>query len=79
MRAKLNKVKEWIKVIKDRKPLKQIWTIFVAKLRGHILGTAGSNGGGRRVIDLLYPLGSLNQKDFEQVLRLFLEKKANWH
>jgi RNA-directed DNA polymerase len=36
MRAKLNKVKEWIKVIKDRKPLKQIWKTFVAKLKGHI-------------------------------------------
>lgn len=36
MRAKLNKVKEWIKEIKDRKPLKEIWKTFVAKLRGHI-------------------------------------------
>jgi RNA-directed DNA polymerase len=36
MRAKLNKVKEWIKAIKDRKPLQQIWKTFVAKLRGHI-------------------------------------------
>ncbi len=36
MRAKLNKVKEWIKTIKDRKSLKQIWNTFVAKLRGHI-------------------------------------------
>ncbi len=36
MRAKLNKVKEWIKVIKDRKPLKEIWKTFTAKLRGHI-------------------------------------------
>jgi len=36
MKAKLNKVKEWIKEIKDRKPLGQIWKTFVAKLRGHI-------------------------------------------
>jgi RNA-directed DNA polymerase len=36
MRAKLNKVKEWIKIVKDRKPLKQIWKTFVAKLRGHV-------------------------------------------
>jgi RNA-directed DNA polymerase len=36
MKAKLNKVKEWIIDVKDRKPLKQIWKIFVAKLRGHI-------------------------------------------
>lgn len=36
LRAKLIKVKEWIKEIKDKKPLKQIWKIFVAKLRGHI-------------------------------------------
>jgi len=36
IRAKLNKVKEWIKEIKDKKPLKEIWKIFVAKLRGHV-------------------------------------------
>jgi RNA-directed DNA polymerase len=36
MRAKLNKVKEWIKEIKNRKTLSQIWKTFTAKLRGHI-------------------------------------------
>ena len=36
MKAKLNKVKEWIKEIKDRKQLSQIWKTFIAKLRGHI-------------------------------------------
>lgn len=36
MRAKLKKVTEWIKEIKDRKPLKEIWKTFTAKLRGHI-------------------------------------------
>jgi RNA-directed DNA polymerase len=36
MRAKLKNVKKWIKEIKDRKPLKQIWKTFVAKLRGHV-------------------------------------------
>jgi RNA-directed DNA polymerase len=36
MRAKLNKVKEWIKKIKDKQPLKQIWKTFVSKLRGHV-------------------------------------------
>jgi RNA-directed DNA polymerase len=36
MKTKLNKVKEWIKGIKDRKPIKEIWKIFTAKLRGHI-------------------------------------------
>lgn len=36
MRAKLNKVTEWIKVVKDKKPLRVIWKTFVAKLRGHI-------------------------------------------
>jgi RNA-directed DNA polymerase len=36
MKAKLNKVKEWIKETKDRKSLSQIWKTFVAKLRGHI-------------------------------------------
>jgi RNA-directed DNA polymerase len=36
MKAKLNKVKEWIKEIKDRKRLSQIWKTFIAKLRGHI-------------------------------------------
>jgi len=36
MKAKLNKVKEWIKEIKNRKTLSQIWKTFTAKLRGHI-------------------------------------------
>jgi RNA-directed DNA polymerase len=36
MRAKLKKVKEWIKAIKNTQTLKQIWKTFVAKLRGHI-------------------------------------------
>jgi hypothetical protein len=36
MRSKLNKVKEWIKKVKDKIPLKQIWKTFIAKLRGHI-------------------------------------------
>jgi RNA-directed DNA polymerase len=36
MKAKLNKVTEWIKEVKDKKPLKVIWKTFGAKLRGHI-------------------------------------------
>jgi len=36
MRSKLNKVKEWIKKVKDKIPLKQIWKTFTAKLRGHV-------------------------------------------
>ena len=36
MRAKLNKVTEWIKQNKDRKPLKELWKTFRAKLRGHV-------------------------------------------
>lgn len=36
MKAKLNRVKEWIKETKDRKSLSQMWKTFVAKLRGHI-------------------------------------------
>ena len=36
MKAKLKKVVEWIKQIKDKKPLKQIWKTFTAKLRGHV-------------------------------------------
>lgn len=36
MKAKLIKVKEWIKGIKNREPLQKIWKTFVAKLRGHI-------------------------------------------
>lgn len=36
MRAKLNRVKAWIKQIKDRKPLEEIWGILIAKLRGHV-------------------------------------------
>lgn len=36
IKAKLKKVTEWIKQIKDRKPLSQIWKTFIAKLRGHV-------------------------------------------
>lgn len=36
LKAKLKKVKEWIKDVKSRLSLKQIWKIFVAKLRGHV-------------------------------------------
>lgn len=36
IKSKLSKVKEWIKEIKDKKPLRIIWKTFVAKLRGHI-------------------------------------------
>lgn len=36
MRAKLNRVTEWFKQIRNKIPLKEIWNIFRAKLRGHI-------------------------------------------
>jgi RNA-directed DNA polymerase len=36
MRSKLVKVTDWIKEIRNRNPLKEIWGIFCAKLRGHI-------------------------------------------
>lgn len=36
MKAKLIKVKEWIKGIRSREPLGKIWKTFTAKLRGHI-------------------------------------------
>jgi len=36
MKAKLKKVKEWIKEVKNSKSLKQIWKTFTAKLRGPI-------------------------------------------
>jgi len=36
MKSKLVKVKEWIKQIKDKEPLNQIWKTFTAKLRGHV-------------------------------------------
>jgi group II intron reverse transcriptase/maturase len=35
-RSKLNKVKEWAKDIRNRKPLGEIWKTFCAKLRGHV-------------------------------------------
>ena len=34
--SKLNKVTEWIKKIRNRKTLKEIWGTFCAKLRGHV-------------------------------------------
>ena len=36
MKAKLAKVKEWIKQIRNQKPLREIWKIYAAKLRGHV-------------------------------------------
>ena len=36
LKAKLNKVTEWIKKERCRSPLKIIWKTFQAKLRGHI-------------------------------------------
>jgi RNA-directed DNA polymerase len=36
IRSKLRKVALWFKEIKDKKPLKEIWKIFCAKIRGHI-------------------------------------------
>ena len=35
-KVKLNRVKEWIKQVGMQQPLKEIWKIFRAKLRGHI-------------------------------------------
>ncbi len=36
MKAKLKKVTEWIREERCRKPLKEIWKTFAAKLRGHV-------------------------------------------
>ncbi len=36
IRAKLKKVSEWVKQIRHNKSLQAIWTIFQAKIRGHI-------------------------------------------
>ena len=35
-KAKLNKVTEWIKQVRNKLPLREIWKIAQAKLRGHI-------------------------------------------
>ena len=36
MRMKLKKINEWAKQIRHERPMKEIWKIFKAKLRGHI-------------------------------------------
>ena len=36
MRTKLKRVNEWAKQIRNERPMKEIWQIFKAKLRGHI-------------------------------------------
>lgn len=36
IQTKLQKVKDWIKGLRNREPLSKIWKTFVAKLRGHI-------------------------------------------
>lgn len=35
-RSKLNRVEDWAKQIRNKKPIGEIWKIFCAKLRGHI-------------------------------------------
>lgn len=35
-RSKLNKVKDWVKQIRNREALEAIWNTFCAKLRGHV-------------------------------------------
>jgi RNA-directed DNA polymerase len=36
IRMKLKRVNEWAKQVRNKKPLREIWRIFKAKLRGHI-------------------------------------------
>lgn len=36
MKTKLIKVKEWIRKVKDKKALPEIWKTFTSKLRGHV-------------------------------------------
>ena len=36
MKTKLKRVNEWAKQIRHEKPMKEIWQIFKAKLRGHV-------------------------------------------
>ncbi len=36
LKAKLSKVKEWIKQNRNVMPLKELWKLFIAKVRGHI-------------------------------------------
>lgn len=36
MRTKLKRVNEWAKQVRNERPMKEIWQIFKAKLRGHI-------------------------------------------
>ena len=36
MRTKLERVNEWAKEIRNKQPMKEIWKIFKAKLRGHV-------------------------------------------
>jgi len=36
MKTKLKRVNEWAKQIKNVRPMKEIWQIFKAKLRGHV-------------------------------------------
>ena len=35
-RSKLNRVKVWVRDIKSKKPLGELWKTFCAKLRGHV-------------------------------------------
>ncbi len=36
MRTKLKRVNEWSKQVRNKKPIKEIWQTFEAKLRGHV-------------------------------------------
>ena len=47
IKVKLSKVTAWIKQVRNRMPLKKIWSLFSAKLRGHIqyYGVSHNSGG----------------------------------
>jgi RNA-directed DNA polymerase len=72
--AKLNKVTEWIKQIRNEKPLKEIWKTFTAKLRGHVQ-YYGVSHNAEAVGDFLYQAKRIF---FKWINRRSQRKSFNW-
>lgn len=74
MRTKLKKVNEWAKEIRNKKPMKEIWKTFKAKLRGHVQYYGVSHNVGK-VHDFLHKATRII---FKWLNRRSQRKSFNW-
>ncbi len=75
MKSKLVKVTDWIKKVRNKVPLKEIWGTFCAKLRGHIryYGVSFNGKSTERF------LRQAKQIIFKWLNRRSQKKSFNWH